>query len=462
MTVFFRLSIASAEPLPKRTTDVVTDANLVTDSDVETDADVDKPATTLPGEAHGIAKREEQPGRLWLWPLRVALFVPRLALEIMDAPIRGALWAYEGYDIGPRSRQIFFNEDGTIGMYPVAFTETGFGLNVGLRFVHRELFGKDEKLNLRASFGGRYRQLYRAKISSGERWPFEVVVKSELEIRPKDAYFGVGHSFDAVRSRFSQTVSRSLVSTNIQLAKNLSLEVGGAYTYRKFNTTVAVDDGVRVLEAYPDDALVGIDEGISALSSLTRLSFDTRRSVSQYESAATPSLGWLMSGFVSSVRGVDSKPSDYIRVGADIQTYQRLAEGPRVLVLRANYSQVIGDREDIPFTDLPRLGGAILGRGFHLDRFRDKASLLLSGEYQFDFSHLALAALFVDYGRVAARASDLVTEIDDYAVGGGMALQFHTAKSFIVRATLAGSQEGLFFNMSFDPQFGPTSILEQN
>lgn len=419
------------------------------------------PPTTLPGQADGIAKPEEKPRRLWVWPLRALLFIPRLTLEILDAPIRGSLWVYEGYDLGPRTRQIFFNEDGTIGLYPVAFFETGFGINAGLRFVHRELFGANEKLNLRASFGGRTRQLYRANLSSGTRWPFVVEASSELEIRPKDAYFGIGPGFDAIRSRFSHTVARSLVSTSIPLANNVSLELGGAYTYRSFNADHVTDDGPLVTLAYPDDALVGFAEGVSALSTLARLSFDTRRSVSRYESAATPSKGVLVSGFVSSAHTLDSRPSKYLRSGADVQSYHRLFEGPRVLVLRANYEQVHGKRENIPFTDLPRLGGAITGRGFHRDRFRDKAALSLSAEYQWDLSHLVLAALFVDYGRVAPRALDLVEEIDDYALGGGLALQAHSAKSFIVRATLAGSREGVFFNLSFDPQFGPTNILEQ-
>jgi hypothetical protein len=417
--------------------------------------------TSLPGKADGIATPGSRPRRLWLWPLRVLLFAPRLALEIVDAPIRGGLWLYEGYDLGPRTKQIFFNEDGTVGMYPVALVETGFGLNAGLRFVHRDLFGKQEHLNLRASFGGRFQQLYAAKLTSEQRWPFVVVARGEFEIRPKDFYFGVGQTLDAPESRFSQLVSRALVSSEFVLSRNLRLEVGGSYTYRSFDSDRVIDESPSIAEAYPTDSLVGFEGGVSALSALARLTIDTKRSPSRYESAATPSQGWLASGFASTAHSVNGGPTQYVRVGADLQVYQRILEGPRAIVLRANYDQVLGDRENIPFTDLPRLGGALIGRGFQQDRFRDKASLLVSAEYEWSLSHMVLAALFVDYGRVAPKALDLVSEFEDFALGTGIALQVHTAKSFLVRATLAGSKEGMFFNVSFDPQFGHANILEQ-
>tara|TARA_R110002096_G_scaffold171490_8_gene344651 strand:+ start:57903 stop:59357 length:1455 start_codon:yes stop_codon:yes gene_type:complete len=415
----------------------------------------------LPGEANGVAIAPSRSSHAWLWPLRVLLFVPRLAIEIIDAPIRGGLWLYEGYDLGPRTKQIFFNEDGTVGMYPLAFVESGFGLNAGLRFVHRDLFGKQEQLNLRASFGGRFEQLYAAKLSSEQRWPVVVVARLDVEVRPKDYYFGVGQRFDSPESRFSQLVSRALVSSEFLLRKNVRLEVGGAYTFRRFESGLVRDEAPSIAQAYPDDSLVGFEDGVSAVSALARVTIDTTHSPSRYESAATPSRGWLASGFASTARSVSSGPTRYIRVGADTQVYQRIFEGPRAIVLRANYEQVLGEREDIPFTDLPRLGGAVFGRGFQQDRFRDKASLLLSAEYEWSLSPMVLAALFVDYGRVAPKALDLASEFEDFALGGGLALQAHTAKSFLVRATLAGSKEGLFFNVSFDPQFGPTNILER-
>src|SRR5690606_18508859 len=73
------------------------------------------------------------------------------------------------YHVAARLRSFFFNDAGTFGIFPTLFFETGFGANVGLRLVHRDLFGRGERLMLRAGFGSVERQTYRGRIDSGDR-----------------------------------------------------------------------------------------------------------------------------------------------------------------------------------------------------------------------------------------------------------------------------------------------------
>ena len=42
--------------------------------------------------------------------------------------------------------------------------------NECFRVVHRDLFGRDEHLRLRASYGGGFRQIYAAKLDTGTRF----------------------------------------------------------------------------------------------------------------------------------------------------------------------------------------------------------------------------------------------------------------------------------------------------
>jgi hypothetical protein len=100
---------------------------------------------------------------------RGALYVPKLTVQVAFAPIRGGFWAYERYHLDALYRKIFFNDAETIGLYPIASLQSGYGLNVGVRFVHRDVFGEREQLRLRAGTGGQFRQIYSAKLTSGDR-----------------------------------------------------------------------------------------------------------------------------------------------------------------------------------------------------------------------------------------------------------------------------------------------------
>ncbi|HLU68721.1 MAG TPA: hypothetical protein VKZ63_20710, partial [Kofleriaceae bacterium] len=149
----------------------------------------------LPQEASGVVQAPPPSGRLLVIP-RVLLYIPRGINWVISAPFRGSAYLYERYQLRERFRAIFFNDEGTVGLYPVAFFETGFGFNAGARFIHRDLFGGGERLRARASFGGQYEQIYSIKIGTGDRIQggrTEVELEAEYELRPKDRFFGIGN-----------------------------------------------------------------------------------------------------------------------------------------------------------------------------------------------------------------------------------------------------------------------------
>lgn len=59
-----------------------------------------------------------------------------------------------------------------------------------------------------------------------------------------------------------------------------------------------------------------------------------------------------------------------------------------------------GTRDQVPFTELPMLGGSSFLRGYPFERFRDRAAGFGSVQYQWDVSHILDAYLFADAGRV--------------------------------------------------------------
>jgi outer membrane protein assembly factor BamA len=174
-----------------------------------------------------------------------------------------------------------------------------------------------------------------------------------------------------------------------------------------------------------------------------------------------PSTGWLLSGFGGKAIDFDKAPTDYYRYGVDLQRFFRLGEAPRLLAFRVYGEGVIGDLDqDIPFVDVPRLGGPLLLRGYDQDRFRDRVLGLASAEYQWDLGYMLTGFLFVDAGRVYPKLDEI--EIKDMRVGYGGGIQLQTPGSFIGRLGIASSIDGgLLFNLSLDPVYDPKARVER-
>ena len=91
------------------------------------------------GEHHGVGRgsaRHVAPREL---------VGPRaISLELALAPIRAGIWAESEYHLTQRAKDLFFDETNTYGIYPTARFESGSGVTLGARFVHRDLFGARE------------------------------------------------------------------------------------------------------------------------------------------------------------------------------------------------------------------------------------------------------------------------------------------------------------------------------
>ena len=437
------------------------------ESVVERKVDWDK--APLPTQASGVARDESDGGAAaFRWVPRAILFLPRWGLWLAVAPVRGAAFVYEKYQLRERARRIFFNDEGTFGAYPVGFFETNFGLNIGGRLISRDVLGRKEQLRLRASYGGRFRQIYSMKATSGERFGrADIELKAGLEIRPKDLFFGIGNAdvsqspttpiraLDrdrAVETRFRQEVVRFVLGVNTHIAGPLSLKPSAALMFRSFGTPDDADNGPFSASVFEEESLIGFSDGLANVYGELELRYDSRRRTSDYLTEALPATGWLLSGFAGYATGFEDDPSDYWRYGFDVQRFINVYGGNRVLSLRLFTEAVTGRTSDVPFVDLPPLGGPDLLRGYSQDRFRDRAATLGSVEYIYELEPSSAASLFVDAGRVWQTLRDF--DFEDFRVGFGASLSFHTKNSFLTRASIASSIDGgFFFNLSFDPVY---------
>lgn len=421
-----------------------------------------------PDEASGVRVPRDGPSP-WLWVPRLALLPVQLAVQAVIAPVAGAVWAYERYELRDRFYQVFFNDTETVGLYPIAYYETGFGLSGGARLVVRDLFGRGAGASARASFGGARPQAYTWKANSGDVLGdrVELEVRGAYEIISGSRFFGVGNGdlveapgapvdprVDdlAVASRYRMTRARGRLSGRVHLTRRLDLGLHGELRDARFGDDPELRGDADIVDVYDRAGLVGFDGGVTSVYPELALRYDSRRTTRYYLSQAVPSTGWLAHLAVGYQVGIDSDQR-FPRIAVDVQRSFDLHAGDRVLLARLYVDAVGADVGEVPFIDLPALGGKQLLRGYRGDRFRDLRAGMVSLEYEYPISYVSSGFVFAEAGRVWRDNGDLAdTRAGDIRLGYGLGVQLHTKDTFRARFSLFSSIDGdVLFSLSFDP-----------
>src|SRR5690606_37405466 len=80
-------------------------------------------------------------------------------------------------------------------LYPTAEFLTNFGLNLGAQSGLNNVFGRGERIRVRASFGGEFDYRASLRLDTGRRIGRRAAVSmlAEVRSRPKDRFFGFGN-----------------------------------------------------------------------------------------------------------------------------------------------------------------------------------------------------------------------------------------------------------------------------
>jgi hypothetical protein len=393
---------------------------------------------------------------------RGLLFFPKLAVDAALFPIRGLVWFEDRYRPDDWYRRVFFNDAMTIGLYPTFVIDTSLGVTVGARFVHKDLLGQHEQLQLQAAASSRFQQIYSAGFRSGDRFGerFHLDYDAGYERRPHDAFYGIGNGdrmpvgaqidprVDAtsVEARFRQDRTRFAMVADLRVFSHLHLRGSGAAAQVQF---AAGDEGNAIDQVYSPMGLVGFG-GVEYGYGELELRWDGRHAAA-FEPGAVYSGGSLVDVFGGRLHRLDPGP-DFWRYGGDVQHFVRLGDAPRVIVARFHGEGVTGGRDEVPFTELPRLGGSTYLRGYDLDRFRDRVAAFGTLAYSWDVSQWVSGNLFVDVGRVYPGLDQL--SLDHLRAGYGIGLEIHGNHDFLLEGSIASSIDGgLFLNLAFNPVY---------
>jgi hypothetical protein len=379
-----------------------------------------------------IVPREAPPERRWL---RAALFVPRVAVAAALAPVRFVLWAEDAHQVRARTKQVFWDRTETFGLYPTAGWDGGKNVRGGAVFVHEDLLGAS--VQARASVGTVERMLAAGavRVDHGRG-------ALELSARHRDAegegYFGIGDT-DTEVSRYGVDETSVRAGARWRIAPGVTVGLGGSMRWLEFRDSNGVLDDPTITELHDVTAIPGFERGVEAARGELSLHVDRRRPRHHFQSPAAPSTGWAAQVFAGWQHGRDDG-ARFGYGGADVARAFDLFGGDRVLTLRATVDGVVGDGEEIPFVDLPTLGGTGLLRGYSTGRFRDRWAATASAEYMYPVTEGVGAFVFTDAGRVAAAPDELADRAP--RVGFGFGLQAHSRRSMLARLWLASSIDG--------------------
>jgi hypothetical protein len=129
------------------------------------------------------------------------------------------------------------------------------------------------------------------------------------------------------------------------------------------------------------------------------------------------------------------------RLDGDIIQHIPLYRETWVLALRGSAATTLNDNDLIPYFLLPALGDGSTLRAFDTDRYRDRHSLLMTGEFRWLPGRAIDMAFFYDAGKVASRRSDL--DFKGLKSDVGVGIRFHGLLATPLRIDFAVGNEGI-------------------
>ena len=130
------------------------------------------------------------------------------------------------------------------------------------------------------------------------------------------------------------------------------------------------------------------------------------------------------------------------RLQADVVQHVPILRENWVLSLHGVARTTLDDEQTVPYFLLPALGSGSTLRAYPSWRFRDRHSLLLSGEWRWIVNRMFLdMAFFYDAGKVTGRREDLNFEGLKQNVGVGV--RFHGPLTTPLRVDVAHGSEGI-------------------
>jgi outer membrane protein assembly factor BamA len=313
----------------------------------------------------------------------------------------------------------------------------GGGLAVGPGY--RARFGDTGTFDAHAAWSVKNYKGAQATVKSPSFAGGRVTVGAEAQVleAPEVAFYGIGNDTLATdRAGYAYSTASVGLFTRVQASPSLAF--GGGLDSLWYDAKSAAQPtshaalSVSVAPAYARSHLFA--------------ELDTRTSPGYTRRGGLFRVEW--SNFQQTNTGAYS----FDRLDAEAQQFIPLLRENWVIALRALASTTgTAAGHEVPYFLMPSLGGSRTLRGYSAWRFRDRNRVLLTGEYRWTAGPFVDMALFLDAGKVTARAEDLASGRFTKTYGVGLTL--HTLTATLTRIEVARTPDGTSLMLSFGPSF---------
>lgn len=423
----------------------------------------------LPDQARRLQRRRAlDPVDVALILPRLALTVPRCALKLVFFPIQKAIELADRHpaidraigtvaDALPVKRETDPLSSGSkspSGVAPQVEVDSFSGVAVGLKAFHEDLAGHAEYGSAEARIGGIYdvaaQLAFHAARFGGSRLWLESLVRYESE--PALLFNGLGPREDgasgseldprrsAVPTRYRQERTLSLLRSGYSAGEHGRLLQLGATALYAIRSTGPSDEPPSVEKVYDTRQLAGFGERVATLEA------DLNATLNTLEPPILANSGVYIDVFAGRVPKLSNY--GYWHQGVDATFFVNLYHGDRVLIVRALVESVTGNAGEIPFADLPSLGGPHRLRGYALDRFRDEKAALGSVDYHYPIHQYVAGAIFVEAGRTCRSFEECFDDGWHPSFGAGFFIRSRDKQLFSFHVA---SGDALRFYLTTDP-----------
>jgi hypothetical protein len=210
---------------------------------------------------------------------------------------------------------------------------------------------------------------------------------------------------------------------------------GAGVTYEDFNLEEGTGSTPSIEQVHTPATAPGLGDNPTYLHVMATGGIDTR-----------PSPGYARRGGYYGVAYHNYADSDdkysFDRLDSEIVQHSPILRENWVISLHGLLQTTLDDDDTVPYFLLPSLGSGSTLRGYSSWRFRDRTSVLMSGEFRWIPNRLGLdMALFYDTGKVTPRFHDL--SFKGLASDVGIGVRFHGPAATPLRIELVRGREGM-------------------
>jgi hypothetical protein len=247
-------------------------------------------------------------------------------------------------------------------------------------------------------------------------------------------YWGLG--IDSPEEAVSNyRMKQGYVGGDLQMRPARLVVIGAGATYEDFKLEQGTGPDPSIEEVFTPVTAPGLGVSPKYLHTNASFGLDSR-----------PSAGYARRGGLYQVSyhnyADQDKTYSFDRMDGEIVQHIPILRENWVISLHGLVQTTLNDADQVPYFLLPSLGSGSTLRAYSSWRFRDRQSLLLSGEFRWIPNRLGLdMALFYDAGKVASHWDGL--SLNGMKSDVGIGIRFHSPLATPLRIELAKGTGGI-------------------